>query len=46
MNAQGDAQTGLVLTRNEIWLLLHALAETTAPTLRWSVPVGAAGRSC
>ena len=35
MNAQGDAQTGLVLTRNEIWLLLHALAETTAPTLRW-----------
>ena len=25
MNAQGDAQTGLVLTRNEIWLLLHAL---------------------
>jgi hypothetical protein len=35
MNAQGDAQTGLVLTRNEIWLLLHALAETTAPALRW-----------
>ena len=35
MNAQGDAQTGLVLTRNEIWLLLHALAEITAPTLRW-----------
>ena len=35
MTAQGNAQTGVVLTRNEIWLLLHALAETTAPALRW-----------
>jgi hypothetical protein len=35
MTAQGNAQSGVVLTRNEIWLLLHALAETTAPALRW-----------
>lgn len=35
MTVSGDSQTGVVLSRNELWLVLHALAGVTAPALRW-----------
>jgi len=35
MTVSGDSQTGVVLSRNELWLVLHALAGTTPPALRW-----------
>ncbi|MBX3069830.1 MAG: hypothetical protein KF883_04960 [Thermomicrobiales bacterium] len=31
----GSDDIGVVLTRNEIWLLLHALAEAKAPAVDW-----------
>ncbi|MGH2550438.1 MAG: hypothetical protein ACRDHN_13675 [Thermomicrobiales bacterium] len=35
MTVSGDSQSGVVLSRNELWLLLHALSGATAPGLRW-----------
>jgi hypothetical protein len=35
MTVLGDSQAGVVLSRNELWLVLHALAGTTPPALRW-----------
>jgi len=35
MTVTGDSQTGVVLSRNQLWLVLHALAGTTPPALRW-----------
>src|SRR5258708_7948239 len=31
----GDDTVGVVLTRNEVWLLLHALSSGTTPPLGW-----------
>jgi hypothetical protein len=31
----GSDEVGIVLTRNEIWLLLHALAESRLPLIDW-----------
>jgi len=35
MTVSGDSQAGVVLSRNELWLVLHALAGATPPALRW-----------
>jgi hypothetical protein len=35
MTVSGDSQSGVVLSRNELWLVLHALSGATAPGLRW-----------